>query len=365
MLSGNMVHLKSLLMVLTAALGTATGGTMINSFMSGTSSKANFFLHVDPSSQTIAQGASAHSTVTIISVNGYTGTVMLSLFFPGAKLPAVLSPSNVTLPTNGTAWATLAMTPSTTTVIGNYTIAVTGIGSDHGKTRYSSSIVTVQVVTDQDFSIGSSPSAIVNAIGSSSTTSILLSSLNGFAGTITLSVTVPFGYITVTGGQNPVSLSAGGSATSALQIITSSATLLGTYNITVTGTSGSHVHTTIITLTVVSSVAAVEVLTMTSYKFNSNSNLSLTLRNAGSGNVTLQSYSARDMSGNAWTLPTWAGPTINPASTVPANILIGTSCNNCIYTGIVGSFTGFTPGHSYVVTVTTPRNNPFSFPVTY
>ncbi len=360
-----MVHLKSLLMVLTAALGTATGGTMINSFMTGFSSKPNFFLHVDPSSQTITQGASANSAVTVISVNGYAGTVMLSLFFPGARLPAVLSPSNVTVSANGTARATLTITPPVTTAIGNYTIVVMGMGNGLGKTRYSSSIVTVQVVTDQDFTITSSPSAIVNAVGSSSTTSVLVSSVNGFTGTITLSVTVPFGYITVTGGQNPVSVAAGGSGTSTLQIITSSATLLGTYNITVTGTGGSHVHTTIITMTVVSSIPVVEVLTLTASKFNSNSNVTLTLQNAGSGSVTLQSYSVKDTTGNAWSLPNWAGPTINPGSTVPANILIGTSCNNCIYTGIVGLFTGFTLGHTYTVTVTTARNNQFSFTVNY
>lgn len=352
-------------MVLTAALGTATGGTMINSFMNGYSSKPNFFLQVDPSSQTIAQGASAHSTVTIISVNGYTGTVALSLFFPGATLPAVISPSNVTVPANGTARATLTITTSTTTIIGNYTLAVIGTASGQGKPRYSSAVVTVQVVTDQDFTIASSPSAITNVVGSSSAISILLSSINGYSGTVSLSVTVPFGYITATGGQNPVSLSAGGSATSSLQIITSGATLVGTYNITVTGTSGSHVHTTTIIMTVVSSNLVVEALTLTTYKFNGNTNVTLSLGNIGTSSVTLQSYSVMDTSGNTWTLTNWTGPTISPGTTVPANILIGTSCNNCIYTGIVGLFTGFTPGHSYIVTVTTARNNQFTFTLAY
>ena len=352
-------------MVLTAALGTATGGTMINSFMSGSSTKATFFLTVDPSSQTIAQGASAHSTVTIISVNGYAATVALSLFFPGAKLASIVSPSNVTLPANGTARATLTITPSTAAAIGNYTIAVMGIGSGQGKTRYSSSIVTVRVVTDQDFAIASSPSAILNIVGSSSSTSILLSSLNGYSGTVSLSVTVPFGYITATGGQNSVSLSAGGSATSALQIMTSGATLPGTYNITVTGSSGSHVHKTGITMSVVGSNPVVETLTMPSYKFNSNTNVTLSIGNTGTGSVTLQSYSVMDTSGNTWTLTNWGGPTISAGTTVQANILISTSCSNCIYTGIVGLFTGFTPGHSYIVTVTTARNNQFPFTLAY
>ena len=336
---------------------------MINSFMSGSSTKATFFLTVDPSSQTIAQGASAHSTVIILSVNGFAGTVALSLFFPGVKLPAVMSPSNVTVPANGTARATLTITPSTNTQIGNYTIAVMGIGSSQGKTRYSSSIVTVRVVTDQDFTIASSPSTIVNVVGSSSTANILLSSLNGYSGTVSLSVTIPFGYITATGGQNSVSLSAGGTATSALQIITSGATSLGTYNITVTGTSGSHIHTTTITMTVVSSNLVVELLKMSAYKFNSSTNVTLSLGNSGTSSVTLQSYSVMDTSGNTWTLSNWAGPTISQGTTVPANMLIGTSCGNCIYTGIVGLFTGFTPGHSYIVTVTTARNNQFSFTV--
>ncbi len=361
------MHLKSFLMVLTAALGTVAGGTMVNSFTNSTATKAGttFILTVNPSSQTLAQGASAQSAVSIISVNGFTGTVALSLFFPAARLPAVVNPSNVTVPSNGTAKATLTITTSTMTAIGNYTIVVLGI-TTHGKTSYASSLLTVQIVSNQDFAIISSPLNILNLAGTTNTTNIVLSSVNGYSGTVALSVTVPFGYITVTGGQNPVTLSPGGTAASKLQIITTSSTLLGTYNITITGTSSSHVHTTTISLTVVDpNPPTIEALTLNSYKFNSNTNVTLSIQNTGTTSVTLQSYAVRDLSGDAWSLTNWAGPTISPASIVPANILIGASCNNCIYTGIVGLFTQFTLGQTYIITVTTARNNQFSFTMTY
>lgn len=353
-------------MVLTAALGTVAGGTMINSFTgSGSKASESFLLTVDPSSQTMAQGASAHSSISIISVNGYAGSVALSLFFPGAKLPALLSPSSVTVPAGGIVKSTLTITSSNSTSAGNYTIVVIGVSSSHGKPSYASSMLAVQIISDQDFTITSSPSIVLNPAGFTNTTNIVLSSVNSYSGTIALSVTVPFGYITVTGGQSPITLTPGGTASSMLQIITSSSTVLGTYNITVTGTSGPHTHTTTISLAVVApNPPTIEALTLNSHTFNSSTNLTLFLQNTGSTNVTLQSYSVRDLSIEAWTLSSWAGPTIT-SSISPATILIGPSCNNCIYTGIVGLFTQFIPGHTYIVTVTTAQNNKFSFSLTY
>jgi hypothetical protein len=365
MLFSNLVHLKALLMVLTAAVGTVAGGTVLSSYVNGGKAGLSFLLTVNPSTLSIEQGASFTSTVSIMSVNGFSGTVSLSLFFTGSKLPASLSPASVSVPTNGTGKSTLTVTA--TSSIGNYNVVVIGIATSHGKTNYASADLTVQVVSNQDFTITSSPSNIVNIFGTSNTTTIMVTSLNGYTGTVGLTFTAPFGYITVTGSQNPLTLPSGGTASSTLTITTSLSTKLGTYNITVTGTGGSRTHSTVISLTVVDPISpppVIESLKLTGYQFINGTSLSLILQNTGNSSVTLQSYVVRDSSGNSWSLSNFAGPTIIPNAFGTAIILIGANCPGCVYGGIPGLFFQFSVGQSYTVTVTTTRNNQFPFTVT-
>ena len=364
MLFSNLVHLKALLMVLTAAVGTVAGGTMLSSYVNGGKAGPSFLLTLNPSALSIEQGASAKSMVSVISVNGFSGTVSLSLFFTGSMLPASLNPTSVIVPANGTAKSTLTVTASNN--FGNYNIVVIGIASSHGKTNYASTELSVQVISNQDFTITSSPSSIVNIFGSSNTTTITVTSLNGYTGTVGLTFTAPFGYITVTGSKNPLTLSSGGTASSTLDITTSLSTTLGTYNITVTGTAGSRTHSTVISLTVVDPILpplVIESLKLSTYQFINGTSLSLILQNTGNTTVTIQSYVVRDSSGNTWSLSNFPGPVIIPNGFGTAIILIGANCPSCVYGGIPGLFFQFTVGQSYTVTVTTTRNNQFSFTI--
>ena len=365
MLFSNLVHLKVLLMVLTAAVGTVAGGTMLSSYVNGGKAGPSFLLTVNPSILSIEQGSSLTSSVSIISVNGFSGAVSLSLFFAGSKLPATVSPTSVSVPANGTAKSTLTVTA--TSNIGNYNIVVIGIASSHGKTTYASADLSVQVVSNQDFTITSSPSNIVNVFGSSNTTTVTVTSVNGYTGTVSLTVTAPFGYITVTGSQNPLTLSSDGTASSTLDITTSLSTTLGNYNITLTGTDGSRTHSTVISLTVVDPIIpppVIESLKLNGYQFINGTSLSLVLLNAGNTSVTVQSYTVQDSSGNTWTLSNLAGPTIIPNDVATMSILIGANCPGCVYGGIPGLFFQFNVGQSYTVILTTTRSNQFSFTVT-
>jgi hypothetical protein len=320
---------------------------------------------MSPSALSLEQGASAKATVSVTSFNGFSGTVSLSVFFTGSKLPASLNPTSVSVPANGTAKSTL--TVNATSNVGNYNVVVIGIATSHGRTNYASADLAVQVVSNQDFTITSSPSKIVNIFGSSNTTTITVSSLNGYAGTVGLTFTAPFGYITVTGSQNPLTLSSGGTASSTLTIATSLSTKLGTYNITITGTAGSRVHSTIISLTVVDPIVpppVIETLKLNTYQFINGTSLSLVLQNTGNTSVTIQSYMVRDSSGNTWSLSNFAGPVMIPNGFGTAIILIGANCLSCVYGGIPGSFFQFTVGQPYTVTLTTTRNSQLPFTVT-
>src|SRR5438309_2801227 len=136
MLFSNLVHLKGLLMVLTAAVGTVASGTMLSSYVNGSKAGTSVLLTVNPSTLSIEQGASLTSTVIVISVRGFSGTVSLSLFFTGSQLPASLSPGSVNVPVNGTARSTLTVTGTNT--IGSFNVVVVVIATSHGKTNYAS-----------------------------------------------------------------------------------------------------------------------------------------------------------------------------------------------------------------------------------
>jgi hypothetical protein len=366
----NLVHLKTLLMVLTASAGSVAGGTMANTmannYLVGARTAPSFILTLDPTTIMLGQNASATSTVSVISVNGYSGTVGLSLFYPGTKIASSLSSSSVTVPANGKATSTLSLTAPG--ALGNYSIVVVAVSGSHSKTNYATAVLTTQVVSNQDFSISASPSELVGLAGSTNTTGITVTSLNGYTGTISLTVTAPFGYITVTGGQTPLTLSSGGAANSILFVTTSLAnTAPGTYNIQVTGSAGHRVHTTTVTVVVQDPTpppVVVESLKLVGYTFSNGTTLTLTLQNAGNTSVTLASYSVRDSSGDAWTLMNWNSITIAPGTTGTATILIGTNCPGCVYSGILGLFFQFAIGQTYTVQLATAANNQFSFTVT-
>jgi hypothetical protein len=370
MVFSNLIHLKTLLMVLTAAAGSVAGGTMANSmannYLSGSRSSPSFILTLDPTTMMLGQNASATSTVNVMSVNGYSGTVGLSLFYPGTKVTSTLTTSSVSVPANGIVKSTISLTAPST--LGNYTIVIVGVSGGHSKTSYATAVLTVQVMSNQDFSISANPFDLIGLAGASNTTSITVTSMNGYTGTISLTATAPFGYITVTGGQTPLTLSSGGTAISILFVSTSLAnTSPGTYTIAVTGTAGHRTHTTTVTVVVQDPTpppAIVESLKLIGYTFNNGTTLTMTFQNTGNTATTLASYSVRDSSGDAWSLMNWNSITIAPGATGTATVLIGLNCPTCVYTGITGLFFQFAVGQTYTVQVTTAANNQFSFTVT-
>jgi fibronectin type 3 domain-containing protein len=106
-----------------------------------------------------------------------------------------------------------------------------------------------------NFGISASPVSLSIHIGSSGTSTITLTSLNGFAGTISLSTSIACSGVCVvypTASLNPtsVTLSAGGTGASTLTVSTSVLTTPGTYTVTITATSGSITHTVTVTVQV-------------------------------------------------------------------------------------------------------------------
>jgi VCBS repeat-containing protein len=356
MFPAGLIHFKAILAVVTAAFGTVGGVSMLNSYNNNDAGNGRFILSTNPAVLSIGQGRSANTTVTVTSLNGYTGTVALSVF-NGGLFTSSFTPVRVSVPANGSTKSMLTISAPSTTQVGDYTIAV--VGMSQRRSANAVTILILHVSSDRDFTITVDPLMVTNTPGNTNAVTVTVTSLNGYNGTIALQATVPFGYITLTGGQNTLVLLPGQTVTSTFTIMTSSQTAFGTYSIMVTGSSGGVSHSATVTL-VVSDPVFVEMLVFLNYVFPSNTNLTMTIKNTGNATVTLQSYSVRDATGDTWSFAWANGPVIAPGATVTVSVVIGIGCIGCTYSGIFGLFTQFVPGQSYTVTLTTKGNHQFS-----
>ncbi len=96
------------------------------------------------------------------------------------------------------------------------------------------------------YSVSASPSSVSVVQGNAGTSTITVSFVGGFSGTIGLTASGQPSTVTV--GFNPASFTASG--TSVMTMTVGSTTATGTYPITVTGTSGTTTETTTVSLTV-------------------------------------------------------------------------------------------------------------------
>ena len=327
-------------------------------------SQRDFTLSSSPSALTINQGSTATATVTVASLNGFdmaTGlTTTVSLAGNGWILARLAS--NILTPSSGAKTdTTLSVMALQGTPIGAYQVTI----SSSGGTKSHSTTVSVTIAA-ADFTITPQPSSIRVGQNSYNTTSLILASQGGFSGNVSLTVTAPLASMGVAGGPSPVYLAIGGAATSTLAVQASPLTSIGTYSVTITGTAGALIHSTIIQVIVTNSSIVFtgrESLNLENYAFSSNTNATLYIRNTGTTTVTTASYYVKDSSGNQWVLTSWTGPSIIPNALGTAGIAIGSSCSSCVYSGSSGAFTQFTAGYSYTITIVTSRNNQFTFTI--
>ncbi|OLD02089.1 hypothetical protein AUG19_04445 [archaeon 13_1_20CM_2_54_9] len=198
-------------------------------------------------------GSMSSFTVTLISLYGFTGTVALATIVSPSTGLDVSCTMPAALTAGSTSTSTCTLNSSTA---GGYAVTITGTA--FSKTNSATIQVTVTVPSmTPDFSISASPDSVSIEQGSSGTTSITLTALNGFAGTVSLSTAVhPSGPGATLTPASVILGSYGGQAqTITLKINADTGTPLstsaGTYTMTVTGTSGSKFHTANVTLTVI------------------------------------------------------------------------------------------------------------------
>jgi len=203
----------------------------------------DFILEGSPTSLTVLPGSYATATITVTSINNFDSIVVLTMSSLPSGVQPTFNPGQNSPPKNGSFTSILIVTVGLSAPVGTHRLTV--VGSGGGITHLVN--ITLTVV---DFSTSASPTTLTIAQGESKTTTVSVLSINNFNSEVALSVSNwPSG---LTSSFNPTTVipPAGQSATSILTIAAAKNAPLGTYGLTITGTSGSLVRTLVVTVTV-------------------------------------------------------------------------------------------------------------------
>jgi hypothetical protein len=210
-------------------------------FKAAASAPGDFSISASPSSASVSTGSSVNDSISVGGLNGFSSPVTLACSGLPSGASCSFNPASVS-PNSNPATSTLTISAATGTTANTYNVTITGTS---GSLSHNSS-VSLTVAATADFSI-SATSPVTVAAGSSIASTVSLTPANGFNGAVNLacSAGLPTGAAC---SFSPASVTASGNST--LNITTTAATPVGSYPITVTGTSGSLTSPATVTLTV-------------------------------------------------------------------------------------------------------------------
>jgi len=235
--------------------GTPLSATQLNA----TSTVAGTFTY-SPAAGTVLGAGQQALTATFTSTDStdYTTATATETLTVNPVAPTITwaSPAAITYgtllsPTQLNATSTVAGTftysPAAGTIlgVGSQTLTVAFTPTDSADYTTAKATVTLTVNPAPSFTIGASPAPLSVTQGANGTSTITVTPLNGFTGSVSLSASgLPSG-VTAAFSTNPTT------KTSVLTLTASSTAATGLATITVAGTSGSLTATTPITLTVI------------------------------------------------------------------------------------------------------------------
>lgn len=346
--------------------------------------RADFAVYVSPSSATVRPdpslnsplfgGANAsESLVEVKSLNGFKGSVSLSVTSPSG-VQARLEENTILLGSDAAMFGlnvTTRMVVATTT-LGNYSVTVVATS---GSLSHSS----ILAVASQDIGIRINPTSISIAQGSSTVSTIAISSLNGFTGNLSLTATPLFiepdplyyarGQVNASLSTPGVLISPSSSSNVLVRITAGDFARPTSYNFSIATVSGRFTLNQRISVSVTLAPELPPILVR--YSFNSNTNATLVLRNQGPAAIQISSYNVTDSAGNSVNaclrlyprqmVLCYASVIIDAGGTSALNVITNPQCDRC---NLHGSPFSFQMGQSYTVTVTTTRQNTFTFRIT-
>ena len=209
--SGSLTHSVSLTLVITAA--------------------ADFSIAVNPATQSVQPGSSVNYTVALTAQNGYGSATNLTVSGLPAGATASFNPQSLT----GAGTSQLAIATATSTPVGTYPITITATAPALSHAAKA----TLVVAAAADFAITATPPTQSIQPGGAATYTVNVIGQNAFSSATNLTVTgLPMGAAAT---FSPASVN--GTGSSQLNVTTIGSTPSGTYPLTITGTSGSEVHT--------------------------------------------------------------------------------------------------------------------------
>jgi kumamolisin len=220
--------------------GSPNGSALISALTGSSTTTPGYSLSASPASVSIVRGSSGSSTITSTASGGFNSAVALSASGQPSGVTIGFTPASIT----GTGSSSMSITVASTVAAGTYAITVSGVsGSTTEKTTVS---LTVAAAVSGSFSVSVSPTSGYLDQGQSGYAVVTVTASGGFDSAVTLSATgVPSG---VTSSFSPTSITGSGSSDFTLTVSRSAP--IGTYPITITGTSGTTTHSTTLTFSV-------------------------------------------------------------------------------------------------------------------
>ena len=194
---------------ITGTSGSLTATTTI-ALTVNSSATPNFSVSASPTSVTVTQGTSGTSTITVTSTGGFNSATTLSASGLPSGVTAAFSTNPVTPPANGSATSTLTLTASASATVGTATVTITGTS---GSTSHTTTItLTVNASSGtKNFTMSLVPSSFTVDENGSTSTTLTVTSVNGFNSAVTLSVNEFPSGVSATASANPVTPPANGS----------------------------------------------------------------------------------------------------------------------------------------------------------
>jgi hypothetical protein len=203
---------------------------------------ADFTLTVSPTTvNATAGGATGSTTVSVGVVNGFSAGVGIAV--TGLPVGVTVSPATPTIAAGGS--QAITVTAAAGAVAGSSTITVTGTSGALVHTATFTLTVTAAAVAD--FTLTINPASLTLTAGAlGQGTAVTATAVNGFSGTVTVSVAgLPTG---VTVAPTTLTLTAGTPQT--LTFTAASSAAAGASSVSVTGVSGALSHSATLALTV-------------------------------------------------------------------------------------------------------------------
>jgi hypothetical protein len=198
----------------------------------------DFSLAATPASQSVNQGSTATYTVTESVFDNYSNTVTFSVSGLPAGASATFTPPTL----SGAGTSSLSISTLASTPLGSYPLTITGTD---GVLTHTASVTLV--ITKPDFSLTATPASQTVVVGNTANYTATVTALNGYAGTVSFSVSG------LPAGASPTFTppSATGSGSSGLAITTTAGTTpSGSYPLVITATDGVLTHSASVTLVI-------------------------------------------------------------------------------------------------------------------